>query len=146
MFRFRLVILWSVALVFFFYAFIAEDDLPSSGSRSGQNFSQYERNFASLVFNLSCEKFDDASHRLSKMALSESSIMNRTRNCDRYFHDLGLFIDGAEREENDFPMAFAISVHSQIGILELFLAAFFHPKDSYCIHVDRKASRETKQA
>ena len=31
-------------------------------------------------------------------------------------------------------------MHTQIGILEMFLVTMFHPQDSHCIHVDTKAS------
>ncbi|XP_059096883.1 N-acetyllactosaminide beta-1,6-N-acetylglucosaminyl-transferase-like isoform X2 [Tigriopus californicus] len=49
-------------------------------------------------------------------------------------------------EKNTFPLAFAISAHFQVGILELFLATSFDPLDSYCIHVDAKADEKVTKA
>ncbi|XP_059097770.1 beta-1,3-galactosyl-O-glycosyl-glycoprotein beta-1,6-N-acetylglucosaminyltransferase 4-like [Tigriopus californicus] len=49
-------------------------------------------------------------------------------------------------DNNTFPLAFAISAHFQVGILELFLATSFDPLDSYCIHVDAKADEKVTKA
>lgn len=51
-----------------------------------------------------------------------------------------------QQTETNFPLAFAISTYSQIGILELFLISSFDPLDSYCIHVDAKATEQVKTA
>ena len=45
-----------------------------------------------------------------------------------------------ENEDNlEYPLAFAISMHQHVGILEMFLMLMFRPMDSYCIHLDLKA-------
>ncbi|TRY81092.1 hypothetical protein TCAL_13643 [Tigriopus californicus] len=49
-------------------------------------------------------------------------------------------------DNNSFPLAFAISAHFQVGILELFFATSFDPQDSYCIHLDAKADEKVTKA
>ena len=90
------------------------------------------------------------SHEKVKQALSESSILSRAeKSCSAYFQSISAYSSLNEQFGNemwDFPMAFSISVHHQVGILEGFLAAFFRPSDSYCIHVDAKAPDEVQKA
>ena len=78
--------------------------------------------------------------------LSEASIIDRASDCKAYFTTSGPDFFNENEEENNFPLAFAIKVHKQIGILEMFLSVMFHPGDSFCIHVDAKASNEVKAA
>lgn len=79
--------------------------------------------------------------------LSDSAIIQRSSNCSRYFQFMAdVFPKTHQQTETNFPLAFAISTYSQIGILELFLISSFDPLDSYCIHVDAKATEQVKTA
>ena len=78
----------------------------------------------------------------NKSFLSEPQIIERTQDCSVYFELIKPNIHEnsmSTPEERAFPLAFAITTHHEIGILEMFLALYVRPKDSYCIHVDEKA-------
>jgi hypothetical protein len=49
-----------------------------------------------------------------------------------------------EKYESETPLAFAILIHSQIGLFEALLALLFRPQNSYCIYVDQKTSDNFK--
>lgn len=71
----------------------------------------------------------------------------RTSNCDEYFALIDTFaFEPVTREEQKFPLAFSFQAHKHIGVMEMFLALYFRPTDSYCIHVDEKAGKKVKQA
>ena len=87
--------------------------------------------------------------------LSEETIIERSRSsCEVYFESISKLLtydpssesSGCDVRGKNFPLAFSISTHQQIGILEVFLALFFRPCDSYCIHMDAKAPTEVKKA
>ena len=82
--------------------------------------------------------------------LSEDAILQRTSQCDSYFaymdifgHELSALRLGLNSES---PLAFSHSIHQQVGILEVFLALTFRPRDSHCFHIDPKASDATTKA
>ena len=71
----------------------------------------------------------------------------RTSDCAAYFDKIDTFaFEPVTSAEKRFPLAFSFQVHLHIGILEMFLALYFRPTDSYCIHVDEKAGRDVLQA
>lgn len=60
--------------------------------------------------------------------LSEESILERTQDCESYFRGLRTVgFEAASEAEAEFPLAFAFTVHKEIGIFEVFLATFFRP-------------------
>ncbi len=100
-----------------------------------------------------CKAKADEGHKATlRNFFSESAIIQRTRNCTNYFGKIREFfpLESAAKIESevifDFPLAFAISIHEQVGIFEAFLASSFRISDSYCIHVDSKAESEVKEA
>lgn len=79
--------------------------------------------------------------------LSVTSVLERTENCAEYIKVIHPEALAPTTEaERDFPLAFAYTVHKDIGILEMFLALYLRPMDSHCIHVDAKASHEMHHA
>lgn len=75
--------------------------------------------------------------------LHERSIAERTAHCPSYFRSVRPDVSPATDAEREFPLAFAFTVHEQIGITEMFLKLMYRPVDSYCFHVDKKARTET---
>ena len=68
--------------------------------------------------------------------LSEASIIVRTRNCDNYFNVISTFSEeSVTAEELAFPLAMGHSVHTNVGILEMFLALNFRLISSYLENV-----------
>lgn len=85
--------------------------------------------------------------QLTAQFLSPTQILARTSDCDNYFtiiktFGLAPFLDS----ETEYPLAFSHGVHTQPGLLELFLSLTFRPMDSHCIHVDAKAPDEVQAA
>ena len=39
----------------------------------------------------------------------------------------------------EFPLAFALIVHSQVSLFEALMATIFRPHNSYCVFIDAKA-------
>jgi hypothetical protein len=85
--------------------------------------------------------------------LSDEAVAERTQDCDAYFN--GRPPTGAKsfsalapvtQAEVNFPLAWAISGHHQIGLLELFLASVYRPTDALCLHIDAKASETAWKA
>lgn len=76
--------------------------------------------------------------------MSNEEIIKRCADCSRYFDVISSngFAPITE-EEIATPLAFAYTVHKEIGILEMFLALYFRPTDAHCIHVDAKADPHT---
>ena len=75
--------------------------------------------------------------------LSNEHIIARCSDCSSYFDIINSNgFDPPTPEEKEWPLAFAYTVHKQIGILEMFLALYFRPTDAHCIHVDAKAKPE----
>ncbi|TRY61224.1 hypothetical protein TCAL_10076 [Tigriopus californicus] len=79
--------------------------------------------------------------------LSPSQILARTSDCDNYFTIIKTFgLAPFLESEMEYPLAFSHGVHTQPGLLELFLSLTFRPMDSHCIHIDAKASDEVQSA
>ena len=81
---------------------------------------------------------------------SEDAILMRTRNCLVYFDlipalfeniDIQMYEEAFMKDINT-SIAFNIMVHSQPGILELFLALYFRPDNHYVFHLDKKVKFE----
>ena len=96
-----------------------------------------------------------SSRNASRDYLHEESILARlkhvpTDGCGSYLRAVGAVAlsnaGSPTQEEADFPVAFAVSLHHQVGILEQFMASTFRPADSVCVHVDAKASETVWQA
>ena len=82
---------------------------------------------------------------IEDLNLSDTNIINRTRNCVTYFTVTPVLIENTiigefEKEllYNYDPIAYNIMVHKQPLIFELFLAVYFRPYDYYVIHLDAK--------
>ena len=82
--------------------------------------------------------------------LSEDAILQRTADCDSYFKTMDIFGQEVSADRlsltSESPLAFSHSIHQQAGILEVFLALTFRPRDSHCFHIDPKASDATTKA
>lgn len=105
----------------------------------------------SLLKSFSCtdvHSYNSSSTREgARNFLSEKSILERTSACSSYPRLMSsLNLSPATAEERDFPLAFAFTVHEDIGILELMLSLLFRPSDVHCIHVDKKADPEVRAA
>ena len=77
---------------------------------------------------------------------SEEAILKRTQNCSAYFYVIPAIFQNPDIYEFERDVlsddvdaiAYNILVHSQPGIVELFLALYFRPSDHYVFHLDAK--------
>ncbi|XP_014676193.1 PREDICTED: N-acetyllactosaminide beta-1,6-N-acetylglucosaminyl-transferase, isoform B-like isoform X2 [Priapulus caudatus] len=67
-------------------------------------------------------------------------------DCDRFRSRRGYPSRPLSDEENLFPLAFSILLLSQVNEAERLLRAIYMPQNSYCIHVDKKASPDIQHA
>ena len=83
---------------------------------------------------------------LENWDFSEQAILERTQNCSSYFYVIPALFKNPdlykfERDalnDDDEAIAYNIMVHSQPGIVEVFLALYFRPNDHYVFHLDAK--------
>lgn len=80
--------------------------------------------------------------------LHESTIIKRTADCDSYFSRLGPIagLEATSRDEIDLPIAFSHAIHENVGIFELYMTTHYRPVDSHCVHVDKRAPQNVKDA
>lgn len=60
--------------------------------------------------------------------------------------DLHIITRPLSQEEEDYPLAFIVTVHKEFEVFVRLLRAIYMPQNVYCIHVDAKASTEYQAA
>ncbi|KAL6112277.1 gcnt7 [Pungitius sinensis] len=76
----------------------------------------------------------------------ESYVANSRTQCAELIADLHFITRPLSREEEDYPLAFIVTVHKELELFVRLLRAIYMPQNVYCIHVDRKAPAEYKAA
>lgn len=93
---------------------------------------------------LNCDALADskapqhARHSILTNIFSAESALRRAENCDTYFDLIDVLALKANKNNtgrNGPRLAFSHLVKKRVGTLELFLALYFRPGDSHCIHV-----------
>lgn len=59
--------------------------------------------------------------------------------CSNFTRDLHFITRPLSREEEDYPIAFIVTVHKELELFVRLLSAIYMPQNVYCIHVDKKA-------
>ena len=105
-----------------------------------------KNSLGTLLRNLDC--VNELSYNSSRVRehyqdfLSNTGILERTADCSGYPGMMStLNVSPPSKEELSFPLAFAHTVHTDIGIFELLLSLLFRPSDAHCIHIDAKADK-----
>ncbi|XP_018961722.1 beta-1,3-galactosyl-O-glycosyl-glycoprotein beta-1,6-N-acetylglucosaminyltransferase 7 isoform X2 [Cyprinus carpio] len=65
-------------------------------------------------------------------------------NCTLLQSDLHFITVPLSKEEDDFPLAFIITIHKELETFVRLLRAIYAPQNVYCIHIDAKAPEEYK--
>jgi len=60
--------------------------------------------------------------------------------------DLHFITRPLSNEEEDYPLAYIVTVHKELALFVRMLRAIYMPQNVYCIHVDAKASVEYQVA
>lgn len=101
-------------------------------------------------------------HNEIRQFLSDGQIIQRTKDCSKYFdilqpthflygdykNDRMFAKDPSDPESmyrSNFSIAFAHLVHNEPGIFELFMLLYFRPYNSHCLHIDPKVQKEHKK-
>ena len=120
------------------------------------------RRRALTVSNFSCEGilFDNLTYRKNlnqaKLLMKKRKSTNDTlqynyfieltQDCNLYRKTLGYRILPMADEDVDFSIAFNILAHNNISQFERLFRAIYRPQNSYCIHIDTKASEKFQLA
>ena len=76
----------------------------------------------------------------------ESYILNSHLQCSNLTRELHFITRPLSREEEDYPLAFILTVHKELEVFVRLLRAIYMPQNVYCIHVDAKAPWEYQEA
>ncbi|XP_034540838.1 beta-1,3-galactosyl-O-glycosyl-glycoprotein beta-1,6-N-acetylglucosaminyltransferase 7 [Notolabrus celidotus] len=76
----------------------------------------------------------------------ESLVLDSGLQCSALIRDLHFITTPLSREEEDYPLAYILTIHKELGLFVRLLRAIYTPQNVYCIHVDAKAPLEYKQA
>lgn len=76
----------------------------------------------------------------------ESYLLKNHLNCSHLIEDLHFITRPLSQEEQDYPLAFILTVHKEIQLLVRLLRAIYAPQNAYCIHVDAKAPQDYQRA
>ncbi|XP_040889630.1 beta-1,3-galactosyl-O-glycosyl-glycoprotein beta-1,6-N-acetylglucosaminyltransferase 7 [Toxotes jaculatrix] len=77
---------------------------------------------------------------------AESYILNSRLQCSNLTRDLHFITRPLSREEEDYPLAFIVTVHKELELFVRLFRAIYMPQNVYCIHVDAKAPRGYREA
>ena len=78
--------------------------------------------------------------------LQYNYFIELTQDCNLYRKTLGYRILPLADEDVDFSIAFNILAHNNISQFERLFRAIYRPQNSYCIHIDTKASEKFQLA
>lgn len=103
-----------------------------------------------LLFNSQNEDVRKAAHSFMATYVpvlpTEEEFIRMTSNCDNFKQKYNYLAEPFSEEEKDFPLAFNILAHRDVAQIELLLRTLYAPQNSYCIHIDAKASKGVHDA
>ncbi|XP_077997923.1 beta-1,3-galactosyl-O-glycosyl-glycoprotein beta-1,6-N-acetylglucosaminyltransferase-like [Glandiceps talaboti] len=76
---------------------------------------------------------------LKSKILKDNAFNELTKNCTQFKQERGYF-KPVTLEEREFPLAYGIYMYKSVSQVEQLLRTIYYPQNTYCIHVDSKAS------
>ncbi|XP_041945912.1 beta-1,3-galactosyl-O-glycosyl-glycoprotein beta-1,6-N-acetylglucosaminyltransferase 7 [Alosa sapidissima] len=76
----------------------------------------------------------------------EGYFMAPVLNCTQMWSDFHFITRTLSKEEEEYPLAFIITIHKELETFVRLLRAIYAPHNVYCIHVDRKAPEDYKKS
>ncbi|XP_058258154.1 beta-1,3-galactosyl-O-glycosyl-glycoprotein beta-1,6-N-acetylglucosaminyltransferase 7-like [Hemibagrus wyckioides] len=67
---------------------------------------------------------------------------NSPLNCSRIKSEHHFIMETLSKEEEDYPLAFIITIHKDLEMFVRLLRAIYAPHNVYCIHIDAKAPED----
>jgi hypothetical protein len=134
---------------------------PQSTGIDLQQFKSWKQGVVTLLepeIPRNCAALFSGTNQTEISRVTQANQNWNSSEYDQNFANLFLESEGCEeiREEFDgnvytsdeelsFPLAFSINIHTDPQQVVRFLKAIYRPHNVYCIHYDRKSSRETKK-
>ncbi|KAK3589241.1 hypothetical protein CHS0354_008303 [Potamilus streckersoni] len=78
--------------------------------------------------------------------ITDTEYISMTKSCDSFLEKRGYIMRSLSSVEETFPLAFSMLMYKDVYQAERLLRAIYRPQNIYCIHVDRKAARDVKDA
>ncbi|XP_072539258.1 beta-1,3-galactosyl-O-glycosyl-glycoprotein beta-1,6-N-acetylglucosaminyltransferase 7 [Salminus brasiliensis] len=106
-----------------------------------------------LSRSLSCHPFPNncqalppssSSTRWQRTSCREFSYLEGPLNCSWMQTELHFIMEPLSTEEEDYPLAFVITIHKEFEIFVRLLRAIYAPQNVYCVHVDNRAPDDYK--
>ncbi|XP_078488323.1 beta-1,3-galactosyl-O-glycosyl-glycoprotein beta-1,6-N-acetylglucosaminyltransferase 3-like [Ciona intestinalis] len=88
---------------------------------------------------LKSKPFEDRRNRFENFG---ESLIQLADNCTQFKRERNYVTSALTTEESNYPIAYILTVHTNIAALERLLRAIYRPQNIYCVHVDRKSSQE----
>ncbi|KAK3589239.1 hypothetical protein CHS0354_008301 [Potamilus streckersoni] len=109
------------------------------------------------LYHVNCRKlFDGDSIEMNKAyklletfkpkPITDTEYIKMTKSCDSFLEKRGYIMRSLDSVEETFPLAFSMLMYKDVYQVERLLRAIYRPQNIYCIHVDRKAARDVKDA
>ncbi|XP_077997922.1 N-acetyllactosaminide beta-1,6-N-acetylglucosaminyl-transferase-like [Glandiceps talaboti] len=98
-----------------------------------------------------CSRIISGKHKINKTSvaslntflkskiLKDNAFNGLTKNCTQFKQERGYF-KPVTAEEREFPLAYGIYMYKSVSQVEQLLRTIYYPQNTYCIHVDSKAS------
>lgn len=102
-----------------------------------------QRTFSCHPFPEKCKHLPPTSSytRWERTECQELSLSNPL-NCSHIQSELHFIMETLSKEEEDYPLAFIITIHKDLEMFVRLLRAIYAPHNLYCIHVDAKAAED----
>ncbi|XP_070202943.1 beta-1,3-galactosyl-O-glycosyl-glycoprotein beta-1,6-N-acetylglucosaminyltransferase-like isoform X2 [Littorina saxatilis] len=92
------------------------------------------------------EELNRTNRLLLDVSVSETTISEMAAVCPQFRQRLGFITSPLTEEEREFPIAFSILTFKDAEQVLNLLRAIYRPQNFYCIHVDKKSSKEYRDA
>ncbi|XP_007569662.1 beta-1,3-galactosyl-O-glycosyl-glycoprotein beta-1,6-N-acetylglucosaminyltransferase 7 [Poecilia formosa] len=95
------------------------------------------------------ENYCQNGKQINRLALPKnvgSYIQSTNLQCSNLTKELHFINTTLSHEEENYPLAFIVTIHKELDIFVRMLRAIYMPQNVYCIHVDAKAPKEYQEA
>ena len=78
---------------------------------------------------------------------TDTVLTRQVKDCPAFTRERGYATsDDVTQEDREFPIAYSIVFHKDVGLVERLLKSIYQPQNFYCLHVDKRSSREVHDA
>ncbi|XP_077980194.1 N-acetyllactosaminide beta-1,6-N-acetylglucosaminyl-transferase-like [Glandiceps talaboti] len=95
--------------------------------------------------NINTTRVESVNTYLKSQIVDDTAFQKLASNCTQFIQERG-YSKPVTEEELEFPLAFGIYMYKSVSQFEQLLRTIYRPQNTYCIHVDKKASTEIHQA